>query len=234
MKKLRHLLLCGIALAAFPIFAQQSEKANPPAVAPSAPKLTKFNLDFPGGTPGQLAAAIQKATGRPLNVVVADEFMNWKLPPLKMNGVDVQQLFRALEMASQTREIVATGNGSYSQNQINYGFRESGGGPVTDDSVWSFYANGSARMPKISRFYHLKPYLDAGLHVDDITTAIQTGWKMRGDAERPTLSFHKETQLLIAVGDYAGLDVIEQVLKALDSVKARPAVAPAGDPKTKQ
>src|ERR1039457_3436403 len=29
------------------------------------PTLTKFNLDFPGGTPKQLVTAIEKATGRP-------------------------------------------------------------------------------------------------------------------------------------------------------------------------
>jgi hypothetical protein len=219
MKKLLRLLLCLAALAATPGFAQSADKA--PAPTAPAPKLTKFNLEFPGGTPLQLAAAIQKALGRPLNVIVADEYANWKLPALKMNAVDMQQLARAMEMASQTREIVATGSGGYTQNSTNYGFRETGG-PANDDTVWSFYVSGSSRMPKASRFYFLKPYLDEGLTVDDITSAIQTGWKMRGDATPPALSFHKETKLLIAVGDLGGLDVIEQVLKALEVVKARP------------
>jgi hypothetical protein len=51
--------------------------------------------------------------------------------------------------------------------------------------------------------------------VDDITTAIQTGWKMMGDKETPEISFHKETKLLIAVGEPDQLGVIDDVLKAL-------------------
>ena len=35
--------------------------------AEDAPKLTKFTLDFPGGTPKQLVAAIEKAMSKPLH-----------------------------------------------------------------------------------------------------------------------------------------------------------------------
>ena len=54
-----------------------------------------------------------------------------------------------------------------------------------------------------------------GLSVDDITTAIQTGWKMMGDKETPSISFHKDTQLLIAVGEPGKLETIDAVLEAL-------------------
>ena len=60
------------------------------------PALTRFNLDFPGGTPKELVAAIEKAMGRPLNAIVPDELADTKLPALKMNSVDVAQLFSAL------------------------------------------------------------------------------------------------------------------------------------------
>jgi hypothetical protein len=40
---------------------------------------------------------------------------------------------------------------------------------------------------------------------------------MLGDQETPTISFHKETKLLIAVGDPAKLETIDAVLKALSS-----------------
>lgn len=197
------------------------------------PSLTKFNLDFPGGTPNELVDAIQKAMGRPLNVVIPVDYASWKLPPLKMSGVTVAQLFQAMEQASRFTSVVSTGNGSYQQQQIGGGFRQAEGRPL-DDTVWFFHIEGTTPLPKVSRFYYLAPYLEGGLTVDDITTAIQTGWRLRGDATTPALSFHKETKLLIAVGDYAGLDVIDQVLKALDAVKVKPAAdKAAAEPKTK-
>ena len=201
---------------------------NKPLTPASA--LTKFNLDFPGGAPKELVAAIQKATGKPLNAIIPDEHANIKLPPLKMTGVDVPQLFQALQLASAKVIAYVTGNSfggfgggggqnqSYQQMNTSYGFRTSG--TPTDDSIWYFYAD-KPNLPtlepvKTSRFYALTPYLDRGLTVDDITTAIQAGWKMLGDKETPTISFHKETKLLIAVGEPDKLRVIDDVLKALE------------------
>src|SRR5262245_11393730 len=64
------------------------------------PVLAKFSLDFSGGTPKQLVAAIEKAMGRSLNVIIAEEHTNVKLPPLKMTDVNVPQLFIALAKIS--------------------------------------------------------------------------------------------------------------------------------------
>jgi len=52
------------------------------------------------------------------------------------------------------------------------------------------------------------------MSVDDITTAIETGWKMLGETSPPTISFHKDTKLLIAVGEPSKLETIDAVLKA--------------------
>ena len=38
---------------------------------------------------------------------------------------------------------------------------------------------------RTARFYLLTPYLERGMTVDDITTAIQTGWKMLAKRKRP-------------------------------------------------
>src|SRR5437899_10511025 len=64
-------------------------------------ELTRFSLDFPGGTPKALVAAIQQAMGKPLNAIVPDEYGEMKIPALKMTNVNVQQLFSALEQASR-------------------------------------------------------------------------------------------------------------------------------------
>ena len=55
--------------------------------------------------------------------------------------------------------------------------------------------------------------------MDDITTAIKSGWDMQHIDPQPRLSFHKETKLLIAVGDPNQLDAIDAVLKALQPLK---------------
>jgi len=189
---------------------------NPDAAA----GLTTFNIDFPGGTPRELVGAIQKATSKPLNVIIPPEFADTKLPPLKMNSVNVNQLFRALEAAS-------TKAGPYlpfPQNQriSGYGFRTDGN--ITDDSIWYFHAEKpqTDSTEKTSRFYALAPYLDHGLKVDDITTAVETAWKMQGEKSPPEISFHKDTKLLIAVGEPQKLQTIDSVLQALQPELHKP------------
>ena len=186
--------------------------------------LTKFSIDFPGGTPKELVAAIQKASKRPLNAIIPEEFALTKLPPLKMNDVNVSELFNALDLASRKNEPYITPNTpggtirSYQQIQTGYGFRTSGN--LSDDSIWYFHVEtipGQFTNPteKVSRFYSLAPYLDRGLKIDDITTAVQTAWKMLGETSPPAISFHKDTKLLIAVGAPEKLQVIDQALAAL-------------------
>ena len=194
------------------------------------PELTKFPLDFPGGKPRELVAAIQKATGKPLNVIVPDEFADTQLPELRMNNVDVAQLFQALEAASRKTEAVVTGTSRYGggpQQQYtfsttSYGFKTDG--RPSDDSIWYFSVEKPKALPadpappptKVCRFYPLAPYLERGVTVDDITTAIETGWNLLGyRASAPKISFHKDTKLLIALGEPSKLEVIDDVLKAL-------------------
>jgi len=64
------------------------------------------------------------------------------------------------------------------------------------------------------RFYQLGPYLQ-DYSIQDITTAIQTGWKLLGVKSSPQLKFHPETKLLIAVGPPEQLATIDTVLSQL-------------------
>jgi len=233
MKKILCLTASLLALNLTPVFSQQ-----PPSTfrerldaitgraaidQANAPALTKFNLDFPGGTPKELVAAIEKAAGKPLNAIVPDEDADTKLPPLRMNDVDVARLFMALEYASAKQVAVVTstyggGNSSYSTYNLSYGFKTDG--QLTDNSVWYFHADKPVLPPmnstqKICQFYSLSPYLDRGFTVDDITTAIQTGWKMAGESPTPELNYHKETKMLIAYGEPDKLKTIADVLKTL-------------------
>jgi hypothetical protein len=195
----------------------------------SAPELTKFDLDFSGGTPKELVSAIQKSTGKSLNVIIPDESAETRLPALKMKNVDVAQLFRALETASSKQESSGPNPGfpsfpgGYQNYRSNYGFRANDS-LISDDTIWFFYVEKRNPTPanRDCRFYSLAPYLERGLSVDDITTAIKTGAKMLGENQEPQISFHKDTKLLIAVGEPNKLQIIDAVLRALEPMKPKP------------
>ena len=221
MKISKYLALGLLVISLTPVFGQPT-----PSKTNSAPTLTNFNLNFPGGTPAQLVKAIEKATGKPLNAIIPDKDADVQLPPLKMNDVVAPQLFAALEVAS--RRVVAVSNpgfGSYSQFATAFGFKTADS-PLSDASIWYFHADKPLIPPviqnKACRFYPLAPYLERGYTVGDITTAIQTGWKMQGDTSPPEISFHKETKLLIAVGEPDKLEVIDDVLKVLQPPPPNP------------
>jgi len=213
-----------------PHFQQRLQAIVNRANSPEAPALTKFDLVFPGGPPTQLVKAIEKAMGKPLNAIISDEDANAQLPPLKMNHVDVAQLFQALEAASRKAVSVVNSSygygmaGSYSQQWTGYSFQTTSQ-PVSDDSIWYFHVEKLSLPPvissqKVCRFYSLAPYLNRGFTVDDITTAIQTGWKMAGVAPPPELNYHKETKLLIAFGEPYELQTIQNVLDTLPAESA--------------
>jgi len=255
MKKNLNRLALYCLMLPMATLAQTAAPLPPPAPAPSStapgpaipvraihgtattsddsPKLTKFDLNFPGGNPHQLVAAIEKAMERPLNVVIPEEYAEETIPALRMTQVTVPDLFRAMELASIKTEPYRTGSyfgaagvpASFSYQQMKTSISFQTAGPVSDDSVW--YFRGREKVPdlsgweakaapaRISRFYSLAPYLEQGYQVEDITTAVQTAWKMLGDKDNPNISFHKETKLLIAVGEPAKLETIDAVLEAL-------------------
>jgi hypothetical protein len=101
----------------------------------------------------------------------------------------------------------------------SYGFRTYA--QTTDDSIWQFYSEkpNLPQEPKVCRFFQLAPYLDT-YKIEDITTAIETGWKMLGETERPEIKFHKDTKLLIAVGEASKLAMIDSVLRQLNQVQS--------------
>jgi hypothetical protein len=211
-----------------PANTQVSNEANVANVS-----LTKFDLDFPGGTPSELVSAIEKASGNPPNAIIPREFADLQLPALKMRNVDVAQLFEALQAASLKTVTYSTTmdyggmaanqfyqlGGQNQQYQTSYGFRTQG--PARDDSVWYFFNEkpNLPEQPRAVRFYQLAPYLET-YKVEDITTAIQTAWKMLGETSPPTINFHKDTKLLIAVGEADKLKLIDSVLAQLPPGKA--------------
>jgi len=137
MKKSLCLAASLLALYLTPVFGQPqlSYVWQAGTSQTGATNLTKFNLDFPGGTPQELVAAIQKATGKPLNAIIPPEDADLQLPPLKMNNIDSPQLFVALEEASvKTIAVFSPGRG-YSTFNGSYGFKTADS-LLSDTSIW--------------------------------------------------------------------------------------------------
>jgi hypothetical protein len=217
MKKALIPLLAGTLLAVPSGSGQPAQSRPQPALAPAQiSDVVRFDLDFPGGTPRQLVEEIEKASGKPLNAVIPDDDADVRLPPLKMRAVNVAELFEALFVSSQKTIPVPGGNFNSA-----YGFKTMGN--PSKNSVWYFF---SYKPPvfgekKACRFYELGSYLET-YKVEDITTAIQTGWKMLGETNTPTISYHKDTKLLIVVGEPSKLQLIDSVLQQLDQGRPQP------------
>ncbi len=238
------LLLTLAALSPGLLDAQLPSPGFPPPPSKPLSQLTLFDLDFPGGSPTMLVKAIEKAMGKPLNAIIPPEDEILLIPPLKMRSVTVPELFEALTFATHKTVNVVTGtyfggiNGQassqYQQVQIAYGFKTEG--TPRDESIWYFYnytpppPPGQEPKPnRVCRFFLLGPLLET-YKVEDITTAIETGWKMLGagqDFTPPEISFHKDTKLLIAVGEPEKLKLIDSVLEQLSTAKTLAAKAPA-------
>jgi hypothetical protein len=245
MKKHLLLLWGGLILSITVALAQPFDKMTPPnsGAMPQLPdgyvlvkvtnSLTKFDLDFPGGTPKDLLKAIELATGRPLNAIISDDCVDLKISTISVKHVTVAELFAVLTEASKNNERFTVldprdrsigGNGSdtrYSYVQeSSYGF--STVGEPTDSSIWYFHWNkGVYQEPwqvlssTVCRFYQMEPYLAAGYKIEDATTAVETAWKMLGVTNAPDISYHKDTKVLIVVGKQEQVDLVADVLKQL-------------------
>jgi hypothetical protein len=221
---MKTMFACVASLLLFPIAWAQNPalEVNAPAVnahttaAPAAetsPAAAVFDLNFPGGGPRALVAAIEEASGKRLNVIIPNEYEDVEIPPMRFTRVTVPALFEALRYSSQ-HTVQSSQNGMPNNFTSSYGFVSK---KPDENAVWWFSCE---RLPKpqevkkYCQFYQLDELL-TNYSIEDITTAIQTGWKMLGVSPMPELKFHSETKLLIAVGQAEHLQTITSVLSAL-------------------
>ncbi|HVR34318.1 MAG TPA: hypothetical protein VMS21_00540 [Methylomirabilota bacterium] len=220
-------LLILTSLLTFGVSAQEqstskSDESQPARLNPDgyfrqeSPKLTTFDLAFPGGTPKELVVAIQEAMGQPVNVIIQEEYDSIQIPMFEVHHVTLPQLLVAVSQAG--RET----------SDYRYGF-------ITmdkthaDTSIWTLavsFRNPRPAPERFRQFYQLAPYLEV-FQVEDITTAVETAWSMKTIGPgQPMMRFHKDTQLLIAMGTQEELGLIEQVLSQLKERLPKPAIDP--------
>jgi hypothetical protein len=123
-----------LIVTSFFAFAQNdARKASrpEPTATPDRAKLKHFDLDFPGGTPAELVAAISQAMGKHLNVMIPPEHAKVRIMPVKVQGVTVPELFDAIGKCS----VHETAEGKV------VGFCLLPSSSVTDETIWSFRLN---------------------------------------------------------------------------------------------
>jgi len=79
----------------------------------------------------------------------------------------------------------------------------------------------SAKAPqKTTLFFDLSKILDKTLTIEDVTTAIRTGWTAGSDGKEPdpgALKFHQESKLLIATGPPEHLEAVSSIVRLLEN-----------------
>ena len=178
--------------------------------------------------------ALGQVLGKQVNVIVVDSASKVRLPPVRVRNVTLNDVFTAIATASQREVAVPTGQNMIQYKNVQCRFLPAGSS-ITDDTVWSFVSNESEveeqslRLNKPNRelaHFQLGDYLNDKLSVEDITTAIRTGWEMLGTKEPPDLKFHKETGIMIAAGDPKLLEQIPLVLQQLPRGHFAPGAPP--------
>lgn len=209
------------------LLALRGAEPSAPRPEEAFPPLPVYNLNFPGGTPGQLVTAMTAASGKPVNLVIAEELANVRIPPVQVNQVTTPMLLGALNFEGSR----LTDNGQRLENYHTDFQIAAGSNPRDPNAIWCLRSS-DFRTGIVARFYLLSKYLEAGLSVDDITTAIQTAWKMTGAEDLPKLSYHKETNLLIVVGPTPEIPIVESVLRELDKFHPEKQPSSPAPPKT--
>ena len=132
------------------------------------------------------------------------------------------EVFSAIGIVSAHTDAVPLSPSGFEFRDVAITFVNSANALPTDETVWSLHSSGLSTkvlakvygVTPVCRYFQLASYLE-NYSIEDITTAIQTGWKMAKVEPMPQLSFHKETSLLIAVGPEASVNQIPAVLNEL-------------------
>ena len=195
-----------------------------------------MELNFPGGDPQKLIAAIKEASGAKPNVIIHPEAAHVNFPPFSLRDVTPGQVFTALNMLNQT------GDGPLWQPVIN----QDGEiwtlmpppkplqtvDPLTGLPVGQNQNSFQTRLNQITRardrqcrVFNLTPVLD-DYTVEDVTTAVKGAWELMNVQEEPAIKYHKDTKLLIAFGEPNELALINQVISELsNNVRIKQAMA---------
>lgn len=202
-----HKILWIILLATIitpPLSAQ--DEVKPVSLVKEISMLEKpIDIDFPGGSIRSFLDSIMRTNGFCPNVVVSDEAADLKLPAIRLHTVTLYEAIQAIENL-----------GVLDDCKIEV---------KTDRNVMTIMAFHVGQKPQKKksdlRVFDVSRAITEHYGIDDIVTAVTTAWKMQAGDDDPVaeLKYHKETNLLIAVGDVQDLRLVENVIVELATAK---------------
>ncbi len=247
----RFALVVGILSGAATLQGQAVQGLTMPSFRPggeSVPPAARFDVEFHGGPLEAFLDNLREASADPVNVIVPPGLENEPMPPMRLRAVSVAEVLMAVGEASPMVSAAMggqmAGRSARGGDTRAYGFRPASNGP---NPVWVFWKSvrpeesgmvaagapaGLVGMevppppsppmpPERVRVLNLRRYLDGGLSVEDITTAIRTACELLPDGGQPKLTFHQETSLLICRGRVEQLELVKEVLAQLEAPSGR-------------
>lgn len=207
-----------------PIGTHAEEPVRPlalPGKLVEAPQPVRFDIEFAGGSPAEFAKALSNAADERVNLLIPDGVEDLRIPKIKLSQVTVQDVLNGLTAIGSAFRGTAGAEWAYQFHPSNGAVGQNGPRPVQSVWVLSAVRNQPASKPNPSlKVFSLARFLgkpEQGMHsVEDIITAVQTGWKMQKISPLPELTYHPETKLLMAYGQEAHLTLITDVLKQLE------------------
>jgi hypothetical protein len=182
----------------------------------------RFSIKFNGGSPELLVEILREAmktsakNAKAPNVVIANSMRDAEIPSFALQNVTVNDVFQTLNSvadASKSGQWVLSGS-TEPIWVLNPAFA------ANIDPLTGLPAGmGRPPEPRSVQVFPVSRYL-GDLKIDDLTTAIQTAWNLLPSAAEsgsvlPTLKFHKDTELLLAVGTDEQLRLAKEVLNSL-------------------
>ncbi|MFO1460787.1 MAG: hypothetical protein U1G08_15450 [Verrucomicrobiota bacterium] len=188
----------------------------------------------------EIQTEYQKASGKHLNVMIPENLRDVAATnriDVELKQITVPEVLDLLGMASQRSEKNPNPRLNPQVITVGYTFRRvsSNEGTLTYLLVGQYpppsFAEPEAPQlpptpvepapPRTVFFFSLDPYLER-FTVEDIITAVKTGWDLDGKKDRPTLKYHDQTKLLVASGDPFQVEMIKSVLANLGRSSSKP------------
>lgn len=214
MKKL--IVIALLVQTALSAYAQATPGTPAPRLPLAGPDANRFEIVFPGGTPRDLIAMLDKQVGPEANVMIAPSMEKARIPAFTLRNVALSDVFMALNsLADGSNSGMWTATGSTAPVWVLNPTP-----PKADPFQQRLNAVANPPKREVCDIFPVSHFLTT-YKVEDITTAVQTAWSMQEDSSGATLKFHVDTGLLIAVGPVEKVAIVKSVLSSLEQNIAR-------------
>jgi hypothetical protein len=170
----------------------------------------RFNIDFPGGTPRELIAALNEASGTPVNAFIPETVHAFTMPPMKYYNVSVSEVLKPLQGRQVINVAEERGSRESDIQEISYRWSSS-------DNIWRMEVQDIYPSPPtqfIVAPFNVSHLLEA-YTIDDITTTIDSAWKLNRAPKENEIMFHPETKIILVKCPAEDMQVLSSVLDTL-------------------